>query len=62
MYKKVYGLKIYGAIFYNHESPKRSNDYVTKKIVEIASPYGVHIHCDAVQALGKIPIDFNDSH
>ena len=32
-----------------------------EKIVEIASPYGVHIHCDAVQALGKIPINFNDS-
>jgi GDPmannose 4,6-dehydratase len=34
MYSRVYGLYLCGAIFYNHESPKRSNDYVTKKIVE----------------------------
>ena len=34
MYRKLYDLKVYGAIFYNHESPKRSKDYVTKKIVE----------------------------
>ena len=29
-----YNLHICGAIFYNHESPKRSKDYVTKKIVQ----------------------------
>ena len=34
MYSKIYNLFLCGAIFYNHESPKRSNDYVTKKIVE----------------------------
>jgi GDPmannose 4,6-dehydratase len=33
LYKKVYNLKIYGAIFYNHESPRRSSEYVTQKIV-----------------------------
>jgi GDPmannose 4,6-dehydratase len=32
-YRDIYKLKIYGAIFYNHESPRRSNEYVTKKIV-----------------------------
>ena len=32
MYKKVYGLKIYGAIFYNHESEIRPEEYVTRKI------------------------------
>ena len=34
MYARIYNLFLCGAIFYNHESPKRSKDYVTKKIVE----------------------------
>ena len=34
MYTRIYNLPIYGAIFYNHESPKRSKDYVSKKIVQ----------------------------
>jgi len=34
MYARVYNLFLCGAIFYNHESPKRNKDYVTKKIVE----------------------------
>ena len=32
MYREVYGLKVYGAIFYNHESEIRSEEYVTRKI------------------------------
>ena len=31
MYNSVYGLKIYGAIFYNHESEFRPEEYVTRK-------------------------------
>ena len=34
MYSKVYKLHICGAIFFNHESPKRHRDYVSKKIVQ----------------------------
>ena len=34
MYSRIYNLYLCGAIFYNHESPRRSNDYVSKKIVE----------------------------
>jgi len=34
MYSKVYKLHICGAIFFNHESPKRHQDYVSKKIVQ----------------------------
>ena len=34
LYKKLYNLRIYGAIFYNHESPRRSTEYVTQKIVK----------------------------
>tara|TARA_B100000470_G_scaffold1326_1_gene918 strand:- start:40 stop:1023 length:984 start_codon:yes stop_codon:yes gene_type:complete len=34
MYSRIYDLFLCGAIFYNHESPKRSKDYVSKKIVE----------------------------
>ena len=34
MYTKVYNLHICGAIFFNHESPKRHRDYVSKKIVQ----------------------------
>ena len=36
MYSRIYKLKIYGAIFFNHESPRRGSDYVTQKIVESA--------------------------
>ena len=36
MYKKLYNLKIYGAIFFNHESPKRSAEYVSQKIIKHA--------------------------
>jgi GDPmannose 4,6-dehydratase len=34
MYRDVYGLKIYGAIFYNHESEVRPEEYVTRKITK----------------------------
>ena len=34
MYREVYGLKIYGAIFYNHESEIRPGEYVTRKITK----------------------------
>ena len=34
MYSRIYNLFLCGAIFYNHESHKRSKDYVSKKIVE----------------------------
>jgi len=31
-YRDVFGLKVYGAIFYNHESEVRPEEYVTRKI------------------------------
>ncbi len=34
MYREVYNLKIYGAIFYNHESEIRPEEYVTRKITK----------------------------
>ena len=34
MYREVYRLKIYGAIFYNHESEIRPEEYVTRKITK----------------------------
>ena len=34
MYKDVYGLRVYGAIFYNHESEIRTEEYVTRKITK----------------------------
>ena len=37
MYKKVFKLKIYGAIFYNHESEIRPEEYVTRKITKAVS-------------------------
>ena len=37
LYKNVYGLKIYGAIFYNHESEIRPEEYVTRKITKAVS-------------------------
>jgi len=33
MYNKVFGVHVCGAIFFNHESPRRSIEYVSKKIV-----------------------------
>ncbi|MDC0902881.1 GDP-mannose 4,6-dehydratase [Pelagibacteraceae bacterium] len=36
MYKKIYNLKIYNAIFYNHESEVRPEEYVTRKITKSA--------------------------
>jgi len=36
MYQDLYKLPIYGAIFFNHESPRRSNEYVTQKIIQQA--------------------------
>jgi len=34
MYRDVYGLRVYGAIFYNHESEIRPEEYVTRKITK----------------------------
>ena len=34
MYNRIFNLFACGAIFYNHESPRRSSEYVTQKIVE----------------------------
>lgn len=34
MYKKVHNLKVYSAIFYNHESKVRPEEYVTRKITK----------------------------
>ena len=36
MYSKMNNLFICGAIFFNHESPRRSTEYVTKKIIKAA--------------------------
>ena len=37
LYKAVFNLKIYGAIFYNHESEIRPDEYVTRKITKAAA-------------------------
>ena len=34
MYSRIYNLFVCGAIYYNHESPKRGKDYVSQKIVK----------------------------
>lgn len=34
MYNKIYDMHNCGTIFYNHESPRRTKEYVTKKIVK----------------------------
>ena len=34
LYRDIHGLKIYGAIFYNHESEIRPEEYVTRKITK----------------------------
>jgi len=37
LYKDVFNLRIYGAIFYNHESEIRADEYVTRKITKSVS-------------------------
>ncbi len=37
LYKNVFKLKIYGAIFFNHESERRTEEYVTRKITKAAA-------------------------
>ena len=34
LYRDVYNLKIYGAIFFNHESERRPDEYVSRKITK----------------------------
>ena len=34
MYNRIYNVHACGAIFYNHESPRRTSEYVSKKIIE----------------------------
>ena len=36
-YKKIFKLKIYGAIFFNHRSERRTSEYVTRKITKAVS-------------------------
>lgn len=36
MYNKIYNLNICGAIYFNHESPRRNKEYVSQKIVRTA--------------------------
>tara|TARA_Y100000590_G_scaffold322175_1_gene364798 strand:- start:978 stop:1955 length:978 start_codon:yes stop_codon:yes gene_type:complete len=35
-FKRVHNLKIYGAIFFNHESERRTSEYVSRKITQSA--------------------------
>lgn len=37
LYRDVFGLKIYSAIFFNHESPRRPIEYVSRKITNTAA-------------------------
>lgn len=34
LYRRIYNVHACGAIFYNHESPRRTSEYVSKKIIE----------------------------
>lgn len=36
-YKKIYNLRVYGAIFFNHESERRTEEYVSRKITKAAA-------------------------
>jgi len=36
MYNRIYNMNNCGAIFYNHESPRRSEEYLSKKVVKQA--------------------------
>jgi len=46
------------AMFANNET---GTIFPIRKIGEIAERHGVYFHCDAVQATGKIPVDFRES-
>src|SRR3990167_3169462 len=36
VYRESYGMKVYNGILFNHESPRRGELFVTKKIVKVA--------------------------
>ena len=38
-YREAYGIKAYSGILFNHESPLRGNEFVTKKITKELSNY-----------------------
>ena len=56
MYKKIYDMKIYGAIFYNHESEVRPEEYVTRKITKAVARifYGKQKHLTLGDIKSKI--------
>ena len=48
MYRKVYGMHISVGIFYNHESPRRTEHYVTRKITRSVSRIKVGLQQDLI--------------
>ena len=54
MYNKLYGMHICGAVFFNHESPRRKVDYVTQKIVHSACE--IHLGRKKYIELGDLSI------
>ncbi len=56
MYKTVHNMKIYGAIFYNHESEFRPDEYVTRKITKAVARiyYGKQKHLNLGDIKSKI--------
>ena len=41
IFREWYGIKCCSGILFNHESPLRSNEFVTKKIIKFLAPLGV---------------------
>ena len=37
VYREAYGLKVYNGILFNHESPRRGEDFLTKKVIKAAA-------------------------
>lgn len=55
-YREAFGMHISNGILFNHESPRRGDNFVTKKIVNEASKRKVHLgNTDAMRDWGYAP-------
>lgn len=57
-YRKVFGLFASTAIFYNHESPRRTDEYVTRKITKAAARISKGMQKELVLGDVSLEIDF----
>ena len=58
MYREVFGMYVCTGIFYNHESPRRTDDYVTRKITKAAARISQGLQKELLLGNTEAKIDF----